>query len=114
MNNEQRYYYFESGKLQRAVEIELLDWAGYWATVGVESITDPLQRAQTKQMILLILRSLPEYIKQAARLAISYDEIKNAVEPTEANIHSVVTNIMTFKLGWLTGITSIPEPEPEE
>ena len=107
MTNEQRFNYFESGKLQRAVEMELLDWVGYWTTMGLDSITDPLLKAQMEQMILLILRSMPEYIKQVSRLAISYPEIKDAVEPTEANVKSAVTNILTFKLSWLTGIKEI-------
>ena len=111
MTNQERFEYFESGKLQRAVEIELLDWAGYWTTAGLDEITDPLQKTQTEQMILLILRLLPEYIKQVSRLAISYPEIKDAVEPTEANVKSAVTNILTFKLSWLTGIKEIPELE---
>lgn len=110
MTNEQRFEYFESGKLQRAVEIELLDWAGYWTTAGTGSIEDPLQRAQTEQMILLILRNLPEYIKQVSRLAISYDEIKTATgDPTEATIRGIVTNVLTFKLEWLTGIKELGE-----
>lgn len=109
MTNQERFIYFESGILQRSVEMELLDWAGYWTSVGTSGITDPLLRLQTNTMILLILRNLPEYIKQVSRLAISYSEIKDAVEPTELNIHNVVTDILSFRLAWLTGISSLPE-----
>ena len=112
MTNQERFEYFESGKLQRAIEMELLDWAGYWTTAGTSTIEDPLQREQTDQMILLILRDLAECIKQVSCLAISYDEIKSSTgDPSEATIRGVVTNIMTFKLSWLTGITEIPQIE---
>lgn len=109
MTNQERFEYFESGKLQRMVEIELLDWAGYWTTAGTESITDPLQRKQTDEMILLILRVLSECIKQVSCLVISYDEIKTFIgDPSETIVHNIVTNILTFKLAWLTGITELP------
>ncbi len=109
MTNQERFEYFESGKLQRAVEIELLDWAGYWTTAGTSGIGDPLQRVQTDAMILLILRSLSECIKQVSALAISHDEIKTAAgDPSETVIRGIVTNILTFKLSWLTGITELP------
>ena len=108
MNNQERFEYFESGKLQRAVEIELLDWVGYWTTAGTGSIEDPLQREQTNHMILEILQALPEQISMVSRLAISYDEIKVATgDPSEATIRGIVTNILTFKLAWLTGITEV-------
>lgn len=110
MTNEERFIYFESGKLQRAVEIELLDWAGYWTTAGTGSIEDPLQRAQTDAMIRMILRSLPECIKQVSRLAISEDAIKTSTgDPAESVIHTVTVSILARKLAWLTGIESLPE-----
>ena len=114
MTNQERFEYFESGKLQRAVEIELLDWAGYWTTAGTGSIEDPLQREQTEQMIILILRALPEQISMVSRLAISYDEIKTATgDPSDVTIRGIVTNILTFKLEWLTGIKELSEAELE-
>ena len=110
MTNQERFEYFESGKLQRAVEVELLDWAGYWTTEGLDEITDPLQKAQTEQMIRLILRSLPEYIKQVSRLAISDSAIKTAEsDPAESVIHTVVVGILATKLAWLTGISTVAE-----
>ena len=112
MTNQERFEYFESGKLQRAVEIELLDWAGYWTTAGTGSIEDPLQRAQTDAMIRLILRSLPECIKQVSRLAISEDSIKSATgDPAESVIHTVTVSILAAKLAWLTGIKEIEVEE---
>ena len=115
MTNEERYEYFNSGALQRATAIELLDWAGYWATAGLDSITDPLQKEQTKAAIRMILNNLGGTNKIVSHLAISYDEIKNAGvgQVTEAIVKGIVTNIMAFKLAWITGITALPE-EPEE
>jgi hypothetical protein len=111
MTNEQRYIYFESGKLQKATEIELLDWAGYWATAGLDEITDPLQKAQMKAAINLILSDLGMMIRKVSRLAISYDVFKDAVPEgiTDNDIHTVIVNIMAFKLAWLTGIESVAE-----
>lgn len=113
MNNEQRYQYFESGKLQRATEIELLDWAGYWSQPGVidAEISDPLQKAQTKSAVNLILTDLSMMIRKVSRLAISDDLFKTAVPEgiTEADIKTVITAIMATKLSWLTGIEEIPE-----
>lgn len=111
MTNEQRYVYFESGKLQKATEIELLDWAGYWATAGLDEITDPLQKMQTKVAINLILSDLGNMIKKVSRLAISDDRIKSAVPEgiTDVDIHLVVVGIMAAKLSWLTGIEKLPE-----
>ena len=109
MTNEQRYEYFESGKLQKATEIELLDWAGYWATAGLDEITDPLQKAQMKAAINLILSDLSMMIRKTSRLAISYDVFKDAVPEgiLDSDIHTVIVNIMATKLSWLTGIESV-------
>ena len=113
MNNQERYEYFNSGILQRATAIELLDWANYWTTTGIDGITDPLLRLQTKTAIRMILTDLGRINKFVAHMAISYPDIKDAVEPTELNIHNVVTNIMSFKLAWITGITEVPATEGE-
>ena len=111
MTNHERYTYFESGALQEAVEIELLDWAGYWTTAGLDSITDPLQRAQTAEAIRLILNDLGYMDKVVSELAISDDAIKAAAPDgvTESMIYAAVTSILANKLSWITGITELPE-----
>ena len=113
MTNEERYIYFESGKLQKSTEIELLDWAGYWTTAGLDSVTDPLQKAQMKAAINLILNDLGMMIRKVSRLAISDDLFKTAVPEgiTDADIRQVVVSIMASKLAWLTGIEALPESE---
>ena len=107
MTNAERFTYFESGALQEAVEVELLDWAGYWTTAGLDSITDPLQKEQTRQAINMILNDLGYMDKVVSELAISDDAIKQASPDgvTESMIYSAVTSILaqTFKL--ITGIT---------
>lgn len=111
MTNEQRYQYFESGKLQRAVQIELLDWAGYWADALPGEITDPLLLVQTKAAVNLILTDLSNMIRKVSRLAISYEVFKTAVPEgiTDNDIRLVVVNIMATKLKWLTGIEELGE-----
>ena len=111
MNNEQRYQYFESGKLQRAIQVELLDWAGYWAEALPGEITDPLLLKQTKEAVNLILVDLGGVIRKVSRLAISYEVFKTAVPEgiTDNDIRQVVVNIMATKLKWITGIEALPE-----
>lgn len=110
MTNDERWIYYESGALQRVTAIELLDWAGYWTTAGLDEITDPLQKEQTRQAIRLILTDLSYAIKVVASLAISDDAIKScpADNVPESVIHTVVVSIMARKLEWLTGITELP------
>lgn len=111
MTNAERWIYYESGDLQRKVAVDLLDWAGYWATQGTESITDPLQRAQTNSAITLILNDLSYSIKVVSALAISDDAIKScpADNVPESTVHTVTVSIMASKLAWITGITVLPE-----
>ena len=109
MTNHERAMYFESGQLQEAVQIELLDWAGYWTTAGLDEITDPLQKAQTAEAIRLILNDLQYMDKVVSELAISDSAIKEAPMGgvTESMIKSAVTSIMANKLAWITGITQV-------
>ena len=106
MTNEERFEYFESGKLQRSVQIELLDWAGYWAAAYPGNIEDPVLLAQTKAAINLIFSDLAGMIRKVSRLAISDARIKDAMPEgiTDTDIKAVVTSIMTNRLAWLTGI----------
>lgn len=110
MTNKERYTYFESGQLQEGVEIELLDWAGYWTTAGLDTITDPLQKTQTTEAIRLILNDLAYMVKVTSELAISDSAIAQAAPDgvTVSIIHSVVTSILANKLAWITGITELP------
>ena len=113
MNNRQRYEYFESGQLQRSTQMELLDWAGYWTTQGLDEITDPTQKEQTRAAINLILSELPTMVKKVSRMAISDDAIK-AAEPgavTEEMIHTIIVAIMARRLEWLTGIRASESEE---
>lgn len=109
MTNQERWQYFESGELQRVTAVELLDWAGYWTTEGLDEITDPLQKEQTRQAIRLILTELSYTIKIVASLAISDEAIKSCPVDNvpESVIHTVIVGIMARRLEWLTGITEI-------
>ncbi len=110
MTNDERWIYYESGALQRVTAIELLDWAGYWTTAGLDEITDPLQKEQTREAIRLILTNLSYTVKVVASLEISDDAIKAcpADNVPESTIHTVIIGIMARKLEWLTGIQELP------
>lgn len=111
MNNQERYAYWESGELQKETQMELLDWAGYWTTEGLDEITDPTQKEQTRAAINLILCDLPTMVKKVSRLAISDDVIKatEAGGVTEEMVHTIVVAIMAQRLEWLTGIRNDAE-----
>ena len=113
MTNQERWQYYESGQLQRSVAVQLLDWAGYWTTAGLDAITDPLQKEQTRQTIRMILTELSYVIKIVSSLAISDNAIKEAQPEliTESTIATVVTSILTYKLQWITNISELPEEE---
>ena len=111
MNNRERFNYFESGELQRATQMELLDWAGYWTTEGLDEITDPLQKEQTRVAINMVLSDLPTMVKKVSRLAIADDIIKATPVGgvTEEMIRTIIVAIMANRLEWLTGISTLPE-----
>ena len=117
MTNEERWTLYDSGEFHRSIGIELLDWAGYWTSAGLDGISDPLLKAQTKQAIQIILTDLSYANKVVASLAISDATIKNAQVDaiTELMIRGVVTSIMSYRLEWITGIDHVEEvEEPEE
>lgn len=115
MNNQERFVYFESGELQRSTQMELLDWAGYWTSEGLDEIEAPLQKEQTRVAIRMILTDLASMVKKVSRLAISDDIIKAATAGTVTDemIRTVVVAIMASRLEWLTGVTSVPEEAAE-
>ena len=96
MNNTERFEYFESGALQKSAQMELLDWAGYWMTAGLEPIEDQLQREQTRVAINMILVDGGQLVQKVSRMAISYDVFltKTAEQITDADIRTVIVNIM--------------------
>lgn len=111
LTKSERFDYLNSGKPQRITQVCLLDWASYWTTAGLDSITDALQKAQTKEAIRLILSDLGTMTTKVSRLVIG-DEAIAAAEPdavTEAMINTAVVSIMAQKLAWLTGIEELEE-----
>ena len=101
MTNEERWNYYESGVLQRAVAVKLIDWAGYWTNAGLDSIQSPLQKRQMRFCINQILTDLAYIIKIVSTIALSYPAIKDATIPTESQISTVVDDIMSFRIGWV-------------
>lgn len=108
MNNKERWEYYESGELQRIVAVQLLDWAGYWTTAGLDSIEDDLQKEQSRQAIKMILEDLSYAVKVVTAMLISDPVIKNGIPGyiSENDIYTAVVSIMASRLEWLTGITA--------
>ena len=108
MTNSERWEYYESGALQRIVAVQLLDWAGYWTTAGLDPIEDDLQREQTRQAIKMILEDLSYAVKVVTAMLISDPVIKNGIPGyiPESEIYTAVVSIMASRLVWLTGVTA--------
>ena len=104
MTNQERWNLYDSGELHQAIAIELLDWAGYWASVGVENIEGELLRQQTRRVIRMILEDPSYTIRIVSGLFISDDDVKNATEITQQLVHTVVVRIMAGRLEWITDI----------
>ena len=106
MTKRERYEYYNSGELQPVVQICLLDWLNYWSASNAPIPSDPTEAAQIKAAVELLLTDLEGMTRKVSELAMGEDVIKDAVEPTEANIEYAVTLIMSTRLRWLTGIES--------
>ncbi len=104
MTNQERWNLYDSGELHQAVAIELLDWAGYWASVGVENIEGELLQRQSRRAIRMILEDPSYSIRIVIGLFVSDDDVKNATEITDQLIHTVVVRIMANRLEWITDI----------
>lgn len=107
MNKQERYDYYNSGKLQPVVQICLLDWMHYWSAANAPLPSDPTEAAQIKAAVELLLTDLEGMTVKVSEFAMGEDVIKDAVEPTEANIEYAVTLTMSTRLRWLTGIVSV-------
>ena len=107
MTKRERYEYYNSGELQPVVQICLLDWLNYWSAPNAPLPSDPTLRAQTEAAVELLLTDLEAMTRKVSELAIGEDVIKDADEPTEAEIDYAVTLIMSTRLRWLTGIESV-------
>ena len=109
MTKQERWGLYENGEIRQLIAVDLLDWVGYWTTAGVDAIDDELLRRQTKQGIHLILEDLPYCIKIVTALVVADPTFANASSEAinETLISGIVTNIMSFKLYWLTGVSSV-------
>ncbi len=109
MTNQERWNLYDSGTLRQSIAIELLDWAGYWASIGVENIEGELLRQQSRRAVRMILEDPSYTIRIVTGLFVSDDEVKNASEITEQLIHTVVVRIMAGRLQWITDIYPVEE-----
>ena len=109
MTNQERWTLYENGEFRQDIAIELLDWAGYWTTAGLDPIEDTLQKAQTRRAIQMILEDISYVLKIVDGLVISDDAIKAASpeDVTPEFIHPIIVSIMANKLAWITGISEI-------
>ncbi|MBQ6503091.1 MAG: hypothetical protein IJI57_04160 [Flexilinea sp.] len=110
MTNQERWNLYDSGELHQMIAIELLDWAGYWASVGVENIEGETLRQQSRRAIRMILEDPSYTIRIVTGLFVSDDDVKNATEITDALVHTVVVRIMANRLEWITDVFP-PEAE---
>lgn len=107
MNKQDRFNYYNSGKLQPVVQVCLLDWMNYWVNTNIEEeITDPLLLQQTKAEINLLLNDLNTQTQKVSEIVFSDSRIVEVVEEdiTETLINTVVVSVMANCLRWLTGI----------
>ena len=110
MTKQERFDYYNSGKLQPVVQVCLLDWMNYWVNADIEAeITDPLLLAQTKAEINLLLNNLNTQTQQVSMIVFGDSRIAEAEESaiTETLINTVVVSVMSNCLRWLTGIESV-------
>lgn len=112
MTNQERYQYYNSGQLQPMVQIELIDWLAYWTSIGTDIITDPLLKEQTNEAIKNLLYDLNGMTNKVSMMAIGEAVIKDApLLPTEENVKTAVTTIMSTRLRWLTGVDAVETGE---
>lgn len=111
MTNQERWEFYESGEFRQTLAIQLLDWAGYWAKEGLGEIADPLQKAQTRRAIDMILQDISYVLRIVAGLVITDETIKAAEveEVTEQMIYNAMVYAMANELEWVTGVYSLPE-----
>lgn len=83
------------------VRIALCDWVNYWAVNGTSSITDPDLKKKTDDFILSALGNIEAYVNRIAVLIIAEPAVKDAVEVTDANVQTALTNIMSHALDYL-------------
>lgn len=111
MTNQERWAFYESGEFRQTLAVQLLDWAGYWAKNGLNEITDPLQKMQTRRAIDLTLQDISYVLRVIASLVITDDTIK-ASRPediTEQMIYNAMVYVMANELEWVTGVSELPE-----
>ena len=109
MTKRERYDYYNSGELQPVVQICLIDWLNYWSATNAPLPSDPTLKAHTEAAVELLLTDLDGMTRKVSELAMGMDVIKDADEPTEANIEYAVTLIMSTRLRWLTGIEDVTQ-----
>lgn len=83
------------------VRIAFCDWLEYWSVVGTSGIADETIRENTDMLIHLALSNPEAYVTKLAILAISEPAVRDAVEVTDANVSTAVTNLLTYALQYL-------------
>lgn len=83
------------------IRIALCDWVEYWAVLGTAGIEDPDLKELTDSFIKFHLSNPEVYVNKLAVLAISEPTVKDAVEVTDANVATAVTNLLAHALPYL-------------
>ena len=109
MRKENIWNLYDDGTFRRKIGIELLTWAHYWATAGLDEIDDALLRDQTKRAVRMILEDPSYAIKIVTGLAVCDPLILDNQSDTITDdiINRVVVGIMASKIQWVTGIDTV-------
>ena len=99
MTYNERDSILKSTEFVGKVRIALMDWLNYWAVNGTGSITDPDLKELTDNFIKLCLDNPDAYVNKVAVLAISESTVMD--EPTDANVSTAVTHLMSTALGYI-------------
>ena len=83
------------------IRIALCDWLGYWTSVGTSSITDPDLKAKMDEFILAAIRNTDVYLPRLSKLIIADPAVKDAVEITDANVQTALTNVLSRALDYI-------------
>ena len=91
----------ESDEFTAQVRIAVCDWCNYWAVNGTESIQDETLRELTDGFINVFLYDPERYTRKLTHLAISEPSVKDAVEVTDTNVSTAITNILSHALKYI-------------
>lgn len=101
MNYNERNEIFLTEDFIGRVRIALCDWLNYWAINGTTSIENETLRELTNTFVTTAIFNLEAMVKRISVLVIAEPSVKNAVEITDTDIQTAITNILSHALNFL-------------